>query len=111
MHRYRWAFVPEVDVNRYSGPETALIEGEQECKPHVIRVLEGIQQRYGVRSYAGWEIQTYSHFHLKIFTLELETILVRFNHSKSSNHSNSTDVYQQHLKETNPVIGSFFLMH
>uniref|UniRef100_A0A673AY43 Uncharacterized protein n=1 Tax=Sphaeramia orbicularis TaxID=375764 RepID=A0A673AY43_9TELE len=23
---YRWAFVPEVDVNRYSGPETALIE-------------------------------------------------------------------------------------
>ncbi|XP_054470794.1 protein dopey-2 [Anoplopoma fimbria] len=44
---YRWAFVPEVDVNRYSGPESALIEGEQECTPHVVRVLEGIQQRYG----------------------------------------------------------------
>ncbi|XP_036964612.1 protein dopey-2 isoform X2 [Acanthopagrus latus] len=44
---YRWAFVPEVDVNRYSGPETALIESEQECIPHVVRVLEGIQQRYG----------------------------------------------------------------
>nr|XP_057937459.1 protein dopey-2 isoform X2 [Doryrhamphus excisus] len=44
---YRWAFVPEVDVNHYSGPESALIEGEQECKPHVVRVLEGIQQRYG----------------------------------------------------------------
>ncbi|XP_047456858.1 protein dopey-2 [Mugil cephalus] len=44
---YRWAFVPEVDVNRYSGPETALIEGEQECIPHVVRVVEGIQQRYG----------------------------------------------------------------
>ncbi|XP_034417506.1 protein dopey-2 isoform X2 [Cyclopterus lumpus] len=44
---YRWAFVPEVDVNRYSGPETALIEGEQECTPHVLRVLERIQQRYG----------------------------------------------------------------
>ncbi|XP_051259827.1 protein dopey-2 isoform X2 [Dicentrarchus labrax] len=44
---YRWAFVPEVDVNCYSGPETALIEGEQECIPHVVRVLEGIQQRYG----------------------------------------------------------------
>uniref|UniRef100_A0AAQ5XU76 Dopey N-terminal domain-containing protein n=1 Tax=Amphiprion ocellaris TaxID=80972 RepID=A0AAQ5XU76_AMPOC len=41
---YRWAFVPEVDVSRYSGPETALIEGEQECTPHVVRVLEGIQQ-------------------------------------------------------------------
>ncbi|XP_056145152.1 protein dopey-2 isoform X2 [Lampris incognitus] len=43
---YRWAFVPEVDVDRYSGPENALLEGEQECKPHVVRVLEGIQQRY-----------------------------------------------------------------
>ncbi|KAM8855893.1 protein DOP1B isoform 2-T2 [Spinachia spinachia] len=46
---YRWAFVPEVDVNRYSGPETTLIEGEQECTPHVVRVLDRIQQRYGVR--------------------------------------------------------------
>ncbi|XP_069010080.1 protein DOP1B [Embiotoca jacksoni] len=44
---YRWAFVPEVDVNRYNGPEYALIEGEQECTPHVVRVLEGIQQRFG----------------------------------------------------------------
>lgn len=45
---YRWAFVPEVDVNCYSGPENALIEGEQECAPHVVKILEGIQQRYGV---------------------------------------------------------------
>ncbi|XP_047226862.1 protein dopey-2 [Girardinichthys multiradiatus] len=43
---YRWAFVPEVDVSRYNGPENALIEGEQECTPHVVRVLEGIQQHY-----------------------------------------------------------------
>lgn len=43
---YRWAFVPEVDVNHYSGPETALIEGEQECTPHVVKILEGIKQRY-----------------------------------------------------------------
>lgn len=48
--RYRWAFVPEVDVSNYSGPETALIEGEQDCTPHIVRVLEGIQQRYGVRA-------------------------------------------------------------
>uniref|UniRef100_A0A3B4Y6B4 DOP1 leucine zipper like protein B n=2 Tax=Seriola lalandi dorsalis TaxID=1841481 RepID=A0A3B4Y6B4_SERLL len=47
---YRWAFVPEVDVTRYNGPETALIEGEQECIPHVVRVLEGIQHRYGESS-------------------------------------------------------------
>ncbi|XP_061925067.1 protein dopey-2 isoform X1 [Entelurus aequoreus] len=44
---YRWAFVPEVDVRHYSGPESTLIEGQQECKPHVVQILEGIQQRYG----------------------------------------------------------------
>uniref|UniRef100_A0A3B3TXW5 DOP1 leucine zipper like protein B n=1 Tax=Poecilia latipinna TaxID=48699 RepID=A0A3B3TXW5_9TELE len=47
LFQYRWAFVPEVDVSRYSGPENTLIEGEQECTQHVVRVLEGIQQRYG----------------------------------------------------------------
>lgn len=49
VYRYRWAFVPEVDVNRYNGPESAFLEGEQECTPHVVRILERIQQRYGVR--------------------------------------------------------------
>ncbi|XP_072300639.1 protein DOP1B [Eucyclogobius newberryi] len=44
---YRWAFVPEVDLNRYSGPENALIEGELESMPHVVKILEGIQQCYG----------------------------------------------------------------
>lgn len=47
-YRYRWAFVPEVNVNHYSGPQTALIEGEQDCIPHVVKVLEGILQRFGV---------------------------------------------------------------
>uniref|UniRef100_A0A667WW21 DOP1 leucine zipper like protein B n=1 Tax=Myripristis murdjan TaxID=586833 RepID=A0A667WW21_9TELE len=44
---YRWAFIPEVDVTRYSGPDNALLEGEQECIPRVVRVLEGMQQRFG----------------------------------------------------------------
>ncbi|XP_066542058.1 protein dopey-2 [Hoplias malabaricus] len=44
---YRWAFVPEVDVESYEGPGTTLLEGEQECKPHVVRILEGLQHRYG----------------------------------------------------------------
>lgn len=46
--RYRWAFVPEVDVDSYDGPSTTLLEGEQECKPHVVRVLERLHHRYGV---------------------------------------------------------------
>ncbi|CAN9497675.1 unnamed protein product [Ophioblennius macclurei] len=52
---YRWAFVPEVDVNRYSGPENALIEGHQDFKPHVVRVLEGIQHRFGATCELGEE--------------------------------------------------------
>lgn len=55
---YRWAFVPEVDVNRYSGPENTLIEGEQECIPHIVRVLEGIQQRYGTLDELSEETST-----------------------------------------------------
>ncbi|XP_061697346.1 protein dopey-2 isoform X2 [Syngnathoides biaculeatus] len=55
---YRWAFVPEVDMNHYSGPESALIEGEQECKPHVVRILEGIQQRYGAANGLNEESST-----------------------------------------------------
>lgn len=50
IYRYRWAFIPEVDVDRYDGPGNTLLEGEQECKPHIVRILDGINRRYGVRS-------------------------------------------------------------
>lgn len=55
---YRWAFVPEVDVDRYSGPENALLEGEQECKPHVLRILEGIELRHGASNGLAEESST-----------------------------------------------------
>lgn len=45
---YRWAFVPEVDMSCYSGPENSVLEGEQECKPHIVKVLEALHQRYGM---------------------------------------------------------------
>uniref|UniRef100_A0A1A7XN10 Dopey family member 2 n=1 Tax=Iconisemion striatum TaxID=60296 RepID=A0A1A7XN10_9TELE len=64
---YRWAFVPEVDVNRYSGPENTLIEGEQECMPHVVRVLEGIQQRYGALNGLSQESST-DHLEFPLLT-------------------------------------------
>ncbi|KAI4805249.1 hypothetical protein KUCAC02_009875 [Chaenocephalus aceratus] len=66
---YRWAFVPEVDVNRYGGPETALIEGELECtpSPHVVRVLEGIQQRYGTLNGLSEESST-EHLEFPLLT-------------------------------------------
>lgn len=64
---YRWAFVPEVDVNRYGGPETALIEGEQECTPHVVRALEAIQQRYGTLNGLSEESST-EHLEFPLLT-------------------------------------------
>ena len=54
--RYRWAFVPEVDVERYGGPENSLLEEQPECKPHVVRVMEGLQQRYRVRKHTHTQI-------------------------------------------------------
>uniref|UniRef100_A0A8C2B9B1 DOP1 leucine zipper like protein B n=1 Tax=Cyprinus carpio TaxID=7962 RepID=A0A8C2B9B1_CYPCA len=47
---YRWAFIPEVDVDHYDGPGNTLLEGEQECKPHIVKILDGINRRFGVRS-------------------------------------------------------------
>ncbi|XP_051564848.1 protein dopey-2-like [Myxocyprinus asiaticus] len=44
---YRWAFIPEVDVERYDGPRNTLLEGEQECKSHLVKILDGITRRYG----------------------------------------------------------------
>ncbi|KAM3861725.1 protein DOP1B [Diretmus argenteus] len=64
---YRWAFVPEVDVDRYSGPENALLDGEQECTPHVVRVLEGIQQRYGALNGLSEESST-EHLEFPLLT-------------------------------------------
>ncbi|XP_049450038.1 protein dopey-2 [Epinephelus fuscoguttatus] len=64
---YRWAFVPEVDVNRYSGPENALIEGEEGCVPHVVRVLDGIQLRYGMLNGLSEESST-EHLEFPLLT-------------------------------------------
>ncbi|KAM4608317.1 protein DOP1B isoform 2-T2 [Polymixia lowei] len=80
---YRWAFVPEVDVERYRGPENALLDGEQECKPHVVRVLEGIQQRYGALNGLSEESST-EHLEFPLLTqhsLSTITQLVPFLHT------------------------------
>ncbi|XP_040279050.1 protein dopey-2 isoform X1 [Bufo bufo] len=42
---YRWAFVPEVDTE--SCPAADMVENHQECKPHVVRILELMRLRFG----------------------------------------------------------------
>ncbi|XP_048879071.1 protein dopey-2 isoform X1 [Brienomyrus brachyistius] len=44
---YRWAFIPEVDVENFSGPDNGLVESEPESQPHVVRILEGLRCRFG----------------------------------------------------------------
>ncbi|XP_029459352.1 protein dopey-2 isoform X2 [Rhinatrema bivittatum] len=49
---YRWAFVPEVEIELCSLP-TDIVEHHQQCKPHVVRILELLQQRDGLSSTAS----------------------------------------------------------
>uniref|UniRef100_A0A673XE69 DOP1 leucine zipper like protein B n=1 Tax=Salmo trutta TaxID=8032 RepID=A0A673XE69_SALTR len=65
---YRWAFVPEVDMSCYSGPENSLLEGEQECKPHIVKVLEALHQRYGESSTERLEFPLLTHRFLTSIT-------------------------------------------
>uniref|UniRef100_UPI00398E95F6 protein DOP1B n=1 Tax=Pristiophorus japonicus TaxID=55135 RepID=UPI00398E95F6 len=43
---YRWAFVPEVDIED-SGPHIDVVETFQPYKPHVVRILDILDQKYG----------------------------------------------------------------
>ncbi|NXY62016.1 DOP2 protein, partial [Callaeas wilsoni] len=43
---YKWAFVPEVDTE--SSPVTShLLENHQECRPHIVRIMDLLKMRYG----------------------------------------------------------------
>lgn len=44
---YRWAFVPEVDTDGCNSLENNTLETYQECKPHVVRVMERLNKRCG----------------------------------------------------------------
>ncbi|NWI49630.1 DOP2 protein, partial [Calyptomena viridis] len=43
---YKWAFVPEVDTD--SSPVTSqLVENHQECRPHIVRIMDLLRGKYG----------------------------------------------------------------
>ncbi|XP_075710710.1 protein DOP1B [Rhinoderma darwinii] len=44
---YRWAFVPEVDTESCVVLASDMVENHQECKPHVVRILELMRLRFG----------------------------------------------------------------
>ncbi|OCT93786.1 hypothetical protein XELAEV_18011457mg [Xenopus laevis] len=46
---YRWAFVPEVDTEACSVPSEK-VDNYQECKPHVLRILELLKFRFGEKT-------------------------------------------------------------
>uniref|UniRef100_A0A8C3T447 Protein dopey-2 n=1 Tax=Chelydra serpentina TaxID=8475 RepID=A0A8C3T447_CHESE len=43
---YRWAFVPEVDTETCT-VTSHLMENHQECKPHIIRIMDSLKLKYG----------------------------------------------------------------
>ncbi|KAM6095997.1 protein DOP1B isoform 1-T2 [Chlamydotis macqueenii] len=43
---YKWAFVPEVDTES-STVTSHLIENHQECRPHIIRIMDLLKMKYG----------------------------------------------------------------
>ncbi|XP_078513006.1 protein DOP1B isoform X1 [Lissotriton helveticus] len=49
---YRWAFVPEVDTEPLKIP-VDLVESHQECKPHVVRIMELLKPKYEVNNYTN----------------------------------------------------------
>ncbi|XP_061483688.1 protein dopey-2 isoform X2 [Rhineura floridana] len=44
---YRWAFVPEVDTQAYNVTSSDLMENHQECKPHIVRIMDSLKLKYG----------------------------------------------------------------
>ncbi|XP_036400644.1 protein dopey-2 isoform X2 [Megalops cyprinoides] len=65
---YRWAFVPEVDVDSYSGLGNSIMEGEQDCKPHIIRVMEGLHSKFGDLNGTGEGVHS-EHLEFPLLTL------------------------------------------
>ncbi|XP_074956182.1 protein DOP1B isoform X2 [Phalacrocorax aristotelis] len=43
---YKWAFVPEVDTE-LSTVTSHLVENHQECRPHIIRIMDLLKTKYG----------------------------------------------------------------
>uniref|UniRef100_A0A8C3KY73 DOP1 leucine zipper like protein B n=1 Tax=Chrysolophus pictus TaxID=9089 RepID=A0A8C3KY73_CHRPC len=46
---YKWAFVPEVDTES-STVTSHLVENHQECRPHIIRIMDLLKMKYGERN-------------------------------------------------------------
>ncbi|NXH10812.1 DOP2 protein, partial [Bucco capensis] len=43
---YKWAFVPEVDTESFT-VTSHLVENHQECRPHIIRIMDLLKMKYG----------------------------------------------------------------
>ncbi|NXE49818.1 DOP2 protein, partial [Casuarius casuarius] len=43
---YKWAFVPEIDTEACT-VNSHLIENHQECRPHIIRIMDLLKRKYG----------------------------------------------------------------
>ncbi|XP_009083250.1 PREDICTED: LOW QUALITY PROTEIN: protein dopey-2 [Acanthisitta chloris] len=44
---YKWAFVPEVDTEASPVTTSHLVENHQECRPHIVRIMDLLRMKYG----------------------------------------------------------------
>ncbi|MBN3274071.1 DOP2 protein, partial [Polyodon spathula] len=65
---YRWAFVPEVDTDGWNSSENNTLETYQECKPHVVRVMERLNKRCGDQNGMS-EMNNSNHLEFPLLTL------------------------------------------
>ncbi|XP_062861985.1 protein dopey-2 isoform X1 [Trichomycterus rosablanca] len=95
---YRWAFVPEVDVDTYDGPGTTVLEEEEEFKPHLVKVLEGLRLRFGEQNGTVGGSKSLEFPLLTLHSLSSITQLVPFLQTLCCSFSSSTHSAYPHAE-------------
>ncbi|XP_044298360.1 protein dopey-2 [Varanus komodoensis] len=74
---YRWAFVPEVDMQAYN-VTSDLMENHQECKPHIVRIMDLLKLRCQEQNTHERETKTYRFPLLDLRSISSITQLISF---------------------------------
>ncbi|NWQ74826.1 DOP2 protein, partial [Columbina picui] len=74
---YKWAFVPEVDTES-STVTSHLVENHQECKPHILRIMDLLKMKYGETNNTGGVSKKHKHPLLNCRSISSITQLMPF---------------------------------
>ncbi|XP_066474998.1 protein dopey-2 [Tiliqua scincoides] len=74
---YRWAFIPEVDTQAYNMTSDVL-ENHQECKPHIVRIMDLLKLKYGEQNTNERRTKNYDFPLLDLHSISSITQLMPF---------------------------------